>query len=174
MSIARTSSAFLLVVAAALPAFALVWSRDRRGRIEQPRAEKVSLHPPVVIVASTHAMRWSFSYPGSDGAIGTADDLTSAGELHLPLESQVDLLVKSDDYLCTLSVPELGLRELAIPDLPSSVSVRPARAGRFELSGDPLCGGRPTRGGRLIVESRPEFEAWLGSIRSGRGNRWPR
>ena len=86
---------------------------------------------------------WSFRYPGRDGELGTSDDLHSHKELHLPLKTDVLLKLKSDDFIYVMSNPELGLKQIAVPELTHTLKFHTAKIGRFELLADPLCGWRP-------------------------------
>jgi cytochrome c oxidase subunit 2 len=159
MSNARRVAILTVIAAASLLTTAVVRSRARP--IAAPPS---ALRPPGSVLATGHGSRWQFRYPGPDGAIGTADDISRGGDLHLPAGSDVELVLCSDDYLYTLSVPEVGLQGMAVPGLPSSVKFRPDRPGTFELAADPLCGRRPAHAGRLIVETLPEFQAWIGGV----------
>ncbi len=156
------------IAAAALLLLALVRAPARRDGGDGPRAASP---PPAAILATGRAARWSFGYPGPDGTFGTPDDVSTGGDLHLPSGRDVELILRSDDSLYGFSVPELGLRGMAVPGLSSSVSIRAPRPGTFDLAADPMCGRRPSHGGRLVVETLPEFGSWLGSIGRSVGTR---
>jgi hypothetical protein len=63
--------------------------------------------------------------------------------LHLPLETDVVLKLESDDFIYIMSNPELGLKQIAVPELTHTLKFHTARIGPFELLADPLCGWRP-------------------------------
>jgi len=72
-------------------------------------------------------------------------------------------VLRSTDFLYTLEVPRLRLKEIAAPELEFQVSFV-ARPGEFEYFGEPLCGEpHDVMAGRLIVESPERFAEWLGS-----------
>jgi heme/copper-type cytochrome/quinol oxidase subunit 2 len=135
----------------------------------RPASAASSTEDPVEILATGRSSRWHFRYAGRDRAIGTPDDLSSVGDVGLPLGAAVKLVLASDDSIYTFSVPEMGIRGMAVPDLPSSVSIRAERSGTFKLAADPMCGTRPNHVGRLLIMTRPEFATWLrGLSRSAR------
>jgi cytochrome c oxidase subunit 2 len=81
----------------------------------------------------------------------------------VPAGRDVELILRSEDYLYRFAVPGLGLYGMAVPGLPSSVTFRAPRPGTFDLGADPMCGRRPAHGVRLIVEDPPGFASWLAS-----------
>lgn len=101
-------------------------------------------------------------YSGLDGVAGTADDRTAAGDVHIPAATPVRIELHSDDDLYFFGVPDLGARQIAMPDLTYWLSLDPQIAGRFELLGDQMCGASyPSMRGQLIVEPWPTFVDWL-------------
>ncbi len=133
-------------------------------------ASSPSLPPdPAEVLATGRASRWHFRYPGGDQMFGTPDDLASVGDLCLPVGAALTLSLASDDSIYTFSVPELGIRGMAVPDVPSSFPIRADRPGTFELAADPMCGRRPNHVGRLLIKTRPEFAAWLDGLSRSRG-----
>jgi cytochrome c oxidase subunit 2 len=105
---------------------------------------------------------WHASYllPKRHGATTT---VPTGREVHVPIGAEVRLALMSRDYISDFSLPELGLRDFAAPDLPSELRFRADRTGRFDVRGDELC-GRPhtdrTRGW-LVVEDAASFRAWV-------------
>ena len=120
---------------------------------------------PVEVTGSR--FEWSFRYPGRDGRFGTDDDLVSARHLHLPRGCTVDLKLTSTDYIYTLSLPELQLEEIAVPELVHILRVDAARAGSYQLLSDPMCAVRFSHDeemGRLEIEDDSAFQDWLATL----------
>ena len=96
-------------------------------------------------------------------------ELPTGREVHVPVGADVRLVLTSRTYISDFRLPELGLRDFAAPDLPSELRFRAARAGRYDVRGDELC-GRPhtekTRGW-LVVEDAASFQAWIRKQRRG-------
>ncbi len=107
---------------------------------------------------------WRVRYPGADGQLATPDDVLLAGDVHVPQDANIVLKLHSSDYVYILAIPELGLKEAAVPGLEFRLEFRPCHAGRFALKGDQLCGEpdpHPELQRKLIVEPRDRFLAWL-------------
>ena len=72
-------------------------------------------------------------------------------------------MLASRDYISDFTLPQLGLRDFAAPDLPSELHFRADRAGRYDVRGDEFCGLPHTdkTRGWLIVEDAAAFRAWM-------------
>ena len=83
-------------------------------------------------------------------------------DVHIPVQTDVVLVLRSEDYVYTLALPQFGLKEIAVPTLEFRLDFRPPDAGRFPLLGDQLCGDpHPDLQCGLVVESRDQFLKWL-------------
>lgn len=122
----------------------------------------LSIAEPYRVLITGHDYHWHVRHPGPDGELETSDDILAERHLHLPRDTEVILTLRSSDYLYTLSLPEYGLKEIAVPDLEFELRLTPDRSGRFELRGDQMCGySHPQLLGRLVVQSPSEFATWL-------------
>lgn len=83
---------------------------------------------------------WSFTRAGVDQQLGTEDDQIEVGRLTLAHGQPVRLFIRSSDYIYALSVPELGLNEVAVPELTFVRDLTPRQKGRYDLPVDPMCG----------------------------------
>ena len=105
---------------------------------------------------------WHICYRGPDGEFGTADDVVTTQNLHLPEKTKIQLRLQSWDYLYTLALPHLGLKEIAVPDLTFCLDFRTESAGAFPLVGDQFCGyAHPNLLGTMTVHSQLGFQRWL-------------
>ena len=121
------------------------------------------LGTPIQIQVVGHDFFWRFRFPGPDGEFNTEDDVSVANELHLPTERDVVFLMTSDDYVYTMAIPDLGLRQIAVPELTFPLAFRVAEERSFEITADPLCGVRLFHGegmGTIIVQSESSFDSW--------------
>ena len=119
---------------------------------------------PLRIEARGSDRDWNFSYLGPDGTLDTADDIKSRGEMNLPVGAEVVINLRSDDFIYVFSCPDLGLKEIAVPDLEFSISFTAERPGEFNLLMDPMCGFRLPPGetmGRIKVAGANDFRQWL-------------
>ncbi len=124
--------------------------------------------PEVLEIQVTgHAFRWQVRYPGRDGKLGTADDLTGERDIHVPRNTRVRLHLRSADYVYSLALPHLGLKEIAVPDLAYELEFAGGAGGTYELRGDQLCGyTHPDLIGKLIVASAPVYAATVHAMPS--------
>lgn len=94
----------------------------------------------VVIEVTGDDFNWYFRYPGPDGVLGTSDDRHSVQDLFLPDNANVDLKLNSNDYVYMFSLPELGMREIAVPGLSFGLQFSTQEEQVMDLMGDQLCG----------------------------------
>jgi cytochrome c oxidase subunit 2 len=89
--------------------------------------------------------------------------LNTGREIHVPLNAEVHLVLTSRDYVSDFKLPELKLRDFAAPGVPSSITFKATRPGRFLLEGGELCGLPHNEQGRgwLVVEDPASFESWI-------------
>jgi cytochrome c oxidase subunit 2 len=119
---------------------------------------------PLTVAVTARDYGWIYSLAGPDGQWKTSDDVISENELHLPRDREVELLVQSEDYVCTFDVPGLQLRKVAVPELVFPVKLRTPSGGKFNVVADPMCGmrylveGKP---GLVVVEPAADFQSWI-------------
>ncbi|MBC19374.1 MAG: hypothetical protein CMJ74_03810 [Planctomycetaceae bacterium] len=112
--------------------------------------------------------KWNSRYAGRDGEFNTEDDRLAKQVLHVPLEADIEIVLKSRDYLYTLELPFADKEEIAVPDLAFSLQFKADRLGSFKMPGSQMCGyTHPDLIGTLIIESQEEFSRWLDRNRNG-------
>ena len=117
--------------------------------------------PPTVEVMGTQ-FDWRIRYPGPDGVIGTIDDIFDVKVLHLPINEEILVALKSRDVLHSFFLPNLRIKQDAVPGSKIPVWFRATEAGEFDLVCAELCGwGHYKMKGQLVLQSREEFDAWL-------------
>jgi len=126
-------------------------------------------HAPVIVEATGRNFQWWFRYPGADGDLGTPDDIQSNRFLMLPPDVDVTILLASEDYIYTMSLPPYGLREIAVPDLIHKLVFHTKTWEEFDLLVDPLCSFRFYHDevmGRVSIAPRRDFSTWFGLSKS--------
>jgi cytochrome c oxidase subunit 2 len=127
---------------------------------------------------------WYFRYPGNDAAFGHtrpeliapgegnplgidpqdakgADDFVSS-ELVLPVGREVDLRLHAQDVIHGFAVPELRLKQNAVPGQNFHIHFTPDRIGTYAVVCTQLCGiGHYRMGATLRVLSAADFQKWL-------------
>lgn len=116
---------------------------------------------PTVEVAARQ-FEWRLRYPGKDGQIGTPDDLHLVNDLHLPVNEDILVELKSMDVLHSFFLPQMRVKQDAVPGMRIPVWFRATKEGTYDLVCAELCGwGHYKMKGRLTIESRAKFDEWL-------------
>ena len=117
---------------------------------------------PAIVEVTGRQFEWRIRYPGPDGELGTADDIHGVNDLHLPVNEQIVLNLKSMDVLHDFFVPQLRIKQDAVPGNKIPMWFTARETGTYEIVCAELCGwGHYKMKGRLTVESRKAFDAWL-------------
>ncbi len=127
---------------------------------------------------------WYFRYPGPDGLFGITDpklvapgegnplgldphdphapdDIVSS-ELVLPANRQVDLRLRAQDVIHGFSVPEMRLKQNAVPGETIHLHFTPTTPGTYAILCTQVCGlGHYRMSATLRVISPEEFSTWL-------------
>ena len=127
---------------------------------------------------------WYFRYPGADATFGATeprlvsaaegnplgvdpadphghDDLVSS-ELVLPAWREVDLRLRAQDVIHGFAVPELRLKQNAVPGQTIHIHFTPTSPGTYAILCTQLCGsGHYRMNANLRVLPADEFARWL-------------
>ena len=117
--------------------------------------------PPIAEVTGRQ-FEWRIRYAGTDNLIGTADDVFTVNELHLPEGEVAVLAIKSRDVLHNFFLPHARVKNDVVPGMKQYVWFTPMKSGEFDIVCAELCGwGHYKMKGRMTVESPPKFAKWL-------------
>ncbi|MFM7845345.1 MAG: cytochrome c oxidase subunit II, partial [Planctomycetota bacterium] len=101
-------------------------------------------------------------YAGKDGKIGTPDDIQGVNDLHLPVNEDVVIQLKSMDVLHSFFLPHVRVKHDAVPGMKQFVWFKANKAGVFDIVCAELCGwGHYKMRGKMTLESRDQFDTWL-------------
>lgn len=127
---------------------------------------------------------WYFRYPGPDATFGrtrpqlvapgegnplgldpsdphSADDVVSS-QLLLPANREVDLALRSQDVIHGFSVPEMRLKQNAVPGETIHIHFTPTATGTYAILCTQVCGmGHYRMNANLRVVTPSEFDRWL-------------
>ena len=107
--------------------------------------------------------KWHLRYPGPDRELDTDDDVLAQRHLHLPSETDVELELRSDDFVYSLYLPDYELVEMAFPGRPFVVEIATYAAGKSRMLGSQMCGfTHEELLGDLVVQSPEDFQRWTG------------
>lgn len=96
---------------------------------------------------------WIFTYKGSN---------ITSGELHVPVNEEVQLNIKAQDVLHSFWVPDLRLKQDAIPNREAELRFKPTVVGEYSINCAELCG--PYHGAmntKLIVQTPEDYNTWV-------------
>lgn len=121
---------------------------------------------PIEIQAEQFA--WNISYPGVDGKFGTADDIKTINQLHIPVGKPVRVRLKSigkdgkHPVIHSFFLPEFRLKQDVVPGMQIDVWFEATRTGKYEIACAEFCGlGHYRMRGFLSIHSPEGFDAWL-------------
>ena len=90
------------------------------------------------------------------------DVLVEGDDLHLPLGKPIKVLLRSIDVLHNFTVPQFRAKMDMVPGSITYFWFTPTRAGTFDILCFELCGvGHYAMRGKVVVESRKDYKAWL-------------
>lgn len=105
---------------------------------------------------------WGITYPGPDGILGSEDDFTKYGELHVPVNQPVAFELTSADVIHSFFVPEFRIKQDAVPGLITRAWFEATQVGEYELACAELCGVAHTlMKAKVIVHPQAEFDTWV-------------
>ena len=108
--------------------------------------------PAMRITVTGHQWWWEFSYGG----------VKTANELHIPVDTPIDLDVTSADVIHSFWVPELGPKKDMLPGTTNHLRLFAHRAGSYDGQCAEFCGiEHAWMRIRVVAESQAEFDAWL-------------
>lgn len=117
---------------------------------------------PTTLEVTARQFEWRLRYPGPDGKLGTIDDIHHVNDMHIPLDEEVLVDLKSMDVLHDLFLPHLRVKQDAVPGMTIPVWFRAKDVGTYDLVCAELCGwGHYKMKGRITIEPRSQYEKWL-------------
>jgi cytochrome c oxidase subunit 2 len=140
---------------------------------------------PVVVEITAQQFAWNVRYPGPDGRFGRTDpaqiddsvgnylgldakdpaardDIVTQNIMAVPLNRPVRVILRSKDVTHSFFVPQLRLKQDAVPGMAIPIHFTAVKPGEYEIACAELCGMQHYKmRGRLLVLPEPEFEKWL-------------
>ena len=93
---------------------------------------------------------------------GEDDVLIASNVLHLPIDRNIKMVLRSKDVLHDFWVPEIRAKMDMVPGMITYFWFRPTRTGEFEILCAELCGrGHHIMRGEMYIDTQEDFEAWL-------------
>jgi len=138
---------------------------------------------PIEVVAQQFA--WNFRYPGNDRQFGRTDpsliddalgnyigldyedpkakdDITAQNLMAIPVNQPVRLILRTKDVTHSWFVPQLRVKQDAVPGLSIMVHFTATKTGEYEIACAELCGLQHyMMRGRLLVMNDADYKSWL-------------
>jgi cytochrome c oxidase subunit II len=150
-------------------------------------ADRVEAFPPehesTVVRVVGEQFAWNIHYPGPDHKFGrtdiklvsasnplgldrtdadATDDITTINQLNLPIGRPVIVHLSSKDVIHSFALPQMRVKQDAIPGIVHNLWFTPTVAGEWEIACSQLCGlGHYRMRGFYTIQSDADFEAFL-------------
>jgi cytochrome c oxidase subunit 2 len=115
---------------------------------------KVMRNPPKdVMLVKVTARMWSWSFTYENGQ--------KSGELNVPLNRPIKLIINSEDVLHSLFIPAFRIKEDAVPGMETYLWFLPDKTGSYDLFCTEYCGsGHHSMISKVNVVSPEDFTKW--------------
>jgi cytochrome c oxidase subunit 2 len=134
-----------------------VWAN---AKLERPTQDGLPKAP--IAEVTGRQFEWRIRYAGKDGIIGTQDDVLKVNDLHLPINEDIVLLIKSQDVLHSFFLPHVRVKQDVVPGMQQFVWFKANRTGKYDIVCAELCGwGHYKMRGRMTLQRRADFDKWL-------------
>jgi cytochrome c oxidase subunit 2 len=131
------------------------------AKLLRPTDGNGGFKPPIAEVTGRQ-FEWRIRYAGTDGLLGTEDDIHTVNELHLPVGEEAVLQIKSMDVLHSFFLPNVRVKQDVVPGMKQYVWFRPLKTGQFDIVCAELCGwGHYKMKGQMTIQTPGEFQRWL-------------
>lgn len=105
---------------------------------------------------------WTFTLPGADQILHTADDLKIENDLHVPADKNIIFELTSEDVIHSFFIPNIRIKQDVVPGRRIRGWFQAKKAGRYEIACAELCGiGHTRMRAWLNVHAPEEYETWL-------------
>jgi len=137
------------------------------AKMRRPKLASGQIKPPLAEITGRQ-FEWRIRYAGEDGVFGInpdtgwTDDVELSNDLHLPVNEEIVLAIKSADVLHSFFLPNLRVKQDVVPGMKQFVWFQPTKTGVYDIVCAELCGwGHYKMRGRVTIEPRDKFDSWL-------------
>ena len=137
----------------------------------ESKIDKPQMPSTLEVMARQFEWRLRYPYPHpnlsdpqdvEDCKLGGKKNIFLVNDLHIPVNEEIVLDLKSADVLHSFFLPNMRVKQDAVPGMKIPVWFRATTTGTYDLACAELCGwGHYKMKGRLTVESRAQFDEWL-------------
>lgn len=153
----------LEVLWTAVPAVTMVVLGIYSGRVwADIKARDSAPAGALTLGVAAKQFEWNITYPGEDGELGNGDDFTVRNQLHIPADEPVVVRLTSEDVIHSFFIPELRVKQDAMPGMEIPVWFEATEPGELEIGCAELCGlGHYRMRASVTVHEAEDFRAWM-------------
>ena len=140
-------------------------------------------NPDYIVEVMGQTYMWHVRYPGSDGVLGHrdpalvaatnpfgidpadpngTDDYVAINQMHFPINKNVLVRLSSMDVIHSFFVPNLRIKQDAVPGQWVDVWFNGRKTGEYEIACAELCGsGHYLMRGVMTFQGQTDFDAWI-------------
>jgi cytochrome c oxidase subunit 2 len=139
----------------------------------------------ITVEVTAQQFAWNIRYAGADGRFGRTDptrindatgnfvgldprdaagndDVTTQNIMAVPVDRPVRVILRTKDVTHSFFVPQLRVKQDAVPGMSIMVHFTATRTGEYEIACAELCGMQHYKmRGRLLVMAETDFAKWL-------------
>jgi len=113
------------------------------------------------IQVTAKQFNWDVVYPGAEHKFGTSGDVRLDNDIHVHVNKVIRVHLGSQDVIHSFYLPNLRLRQDAVPGRTILVWFEATKPGKYELACSQLCGfGHSGMIGWLYVHSPEDYAKW--------------
>lgn len=125
-----------------------------KGALAHPRAVRIELN--------ARMWAWQARYAGPDAQFNTRDDVVVLNDLKVPVDAPVVFQIASTDVLHSLYIPNLRVKQDAVPGTVNWAWFQAKETGEFEIGCAQHCGmGHYKMRGTITVLPADEYDRWV-------------
>lgn len=115
----------------------------------------------VRIEINAHQWAWDARYAGADGKFNTKDDIVTLNDIRVPVNQPILVQLASTDVIHNLYIPNMRVKQDAVPGSITQAYFKPAKTGTFEIACAQHCGAWHYKmRAQLTVLSKEDFQRW--------------
>ena len=116
----------------------------------------------IPVIVRGKQFEWNMTHSGADKQLGTADDVKVRNQLHIPVNTPIDVHLEAEEVIHSFFVPEFRLKQDAVPGMNIKAWFQATDTGVYEIGCAELCGmGHYKMRGRVWVHTAEGYQAWL-------------
>jgi len=114
---------------------------------------------------------WTFDHAGPDGKLDTADDISTAHDMHIKVNTLYHYDLEAKDVMHSFSVVPFRLKQDAIPGRTITGWFEATKTGVYDIQCAEMCGvGHGIMAGRIFIHSEEEYEQWMTAQTAGKSD----